>query len=92
MLDLAIAGPLSFGSVSAQSLRTTVVSIGDGDILLVRDGNNSLNVSLACIDALESRQTPRGANAGTQFQDPAPVGTDVELRLKITTGPAQRKQ
>ncbi len=52
----------------AQAIRATVLSIGDGDTLGVQQGNQTLNVHLACIDAPESNQTPHGANARTQLQ------------------------
>jgi len=46
-----------------QTLRGTVLSIGDGDTLRVREGNRSVNVRLACIDAPESSQAPFGNQA-----------------------------
>ena len=38
----------------AQTRTATVLSIGDGDTLRVREGNRTVNVRLACIDAPES--------------------------------------
>jgi len=68
----------------AQTIRATVLSIGDGDTLRVREGSRTLNVRLACIDAPESSQAPHGASARTQLQTLAPVGSAVELRVKAT--------
>ena len=68
----------------AQTIRATVLSVGDGDTLRVREGNRTLNVRLACIDAPESSQAPHGASARSQLQAFAPVGSTVELRVKAT--------
>jgi endonuclease YncB( thermonuclease family) len=69
---------------TARTIRATVLSIGDGDTLRVREGSRTLNVRLACIDAPESSQAPHGASARTQLQALAPVGSAVELRVKAT--------
>ena len=68
----------------AQSIRATVLSIGDGDTLRVREGSRTLNVRLACIDAPETSQAPHGASARAQLQAMAPVGSAVELRVKAS--------
>jgi endonuclease YncB( thermonuclease family) len=68
----------------AQTRTATVLSIGDGDTLRVREGNRTINVRLACIDAPETSQAPHGANSRTQLQALAPVGSTIELRLKAT--------
>jgi len=65
-------------------MRGTVVSIGDGDTLRIREGNRTLNVRLACIDAPETSQAPHGANARSQLQALAPLGSSVELRIQAT--------
>ncbi len=67
-----------------QTLCGTVLSIGDGDTLRVREGNRTVNVRLACIDAPESSQALFGAHAWQQLQALAPVGSSVELRIKAT--------
>jgi len=69
---------------AAQTVRATVLSIGDGDTLRVREGSRTLNVRLACIDAPETSQAPHGASARAQLQALAPVGSAVELRIKAT--------
>jgi len=69
---------------AAQTIRATVISIGDGDSLRVRDGSRTLNVRLACINAPETSQAPHGSSARAQLQALAPVGSAVELRVKAT--------
>ena len=78
---LATAGAIP---ALAQAQTTTVLSVGDGDTLRVREGNRTLNVRLACIDAPESSQAPFGVQARQQLQALAPVGSSVELRVKAT--------
>jgi len=68
----------------AQTRTATVLSIGDGDTLRVREGSRTLNVRLACIDAPETSQAPHGASARAQLQALAPAGSAVELRVKAT--------
>ena len=82
-LGVAVA-VLLHGPATAQSLTATVISIGDGDTLRVREGNRTVNVRLACIDAPESSQAPFGAQARQQLQALAPVGSSVELRIQAT--------
>ncbi|MFZ9973186.1 MAG: thermonuclease family protein [Vulcanococcus sp.] len=72
------------GAAEAQTLTATVISIGDGDTLRVREANRTVNVRLACIDAPESSQAPFGTEARKQLQELAPVGSAVELRIKAT--------
>jgi endonuclease YncB( thermonuclease family) len=68
----------------AQVQTASVLSIGDGDTLRVREGNRTFNVRLACIDAPETSQAPHGASGRAQLQALAPVGSTVELRVKAT--------
>ena len=81
LIGLVMAALLQ-GSALAQTRPATVLSIGDGDTLRVREGNRTVNVRLACIDAPESSQAPFGAQARQQLQALAPVGSSVELRIK----------
>ena len=82
MITLAL--PLAAVALLAQTRTATVLSIGDGDTLRVREGNRTLNVRLACIDAPESSQAPFGSQARQQLQALAPVGSSVELLIKAT--------
>ena len=78
--------PLSLAAVAllAQARTATVLSIGDGDTLRVREGSRTVNVRLACMDAPETSQAPFGPQARQQLQVLAPVGSTVELRIKAT--------
>jgi endonuclease YncB( thermonuclease family) len=69
---------------AAQTIRATVLSIGDGDTLRVQGGSRTINVRLACIDAPETSQAPHGTRTRAQLQALAPVGSSVELRVKAT--------
>lgn len=62
----------------------TVLSIGDGDTLRLRQGARTLTVRLACIDAPEIAQAPWGQQARRQLQTLAPIGSAVTLRSKTT--------
>ncbi|MFM9089771.1 MAG: thermonuclease family protein [Cyanobium sp.] len=62
----------------------TVISIGDGDTLRVRDGGQQVTIRLACIDAPEMAQAPYGARSRELLQRLAPVGAEVSLRVKTT--------
>jgi endonuclease YncB( thermonuclease family) len=76
--------PLAAVALLAQTRTATVLSIGDGDTLRVREGSHTINVRLACIDAPETSQAPHGASARTQLQALAPVGSTVALRIQTT--------
>jgi endonuclease YncB( thermonuclease family) len=76
--------PLAAVALLAQTRTATVLSIGDGDTLRVREGSRTLNVRLACIDAPETSQAPHGSSARAQLQALAPMGSAVELRVKAT--------
>jgi len=62
----------------------TVLSVGDGDTLRLRQGASTLTVRLACIDAPERAQAPWGQQARRQLQTLAPIGSAVTLRSKAT--------
>ena len=68
----------------AQGQSATVVSIGDGDTIRVRQAGKAITVRLACIDAPELAQSPWGQQARAQLQTMAPVGSAVMLRRKAT--------
>ena len=60
----------------------TVVSIGDGDTLRLRQAGRLLTVRLACIDAPELAQRPWGPLARHYLQERLPLGSVVTLQLK----------
>jgi endonuclease YncB( thermonuclease family) len=79
LLVLATPGP---AAVSAQTVGATVLSIGDGDTIRVRQVGRSITVRLACIDAPEIAQTPWGLQARRSLQQHLPIGRQVSLNIK----------
>ncbi len=77
----ALAWP---SEVVAQGVKATVLSIGDGDTIRVRQAGKALTVRLACIDAPETAQTPYGLKARTYLQQRLPIGREVSLNIKTT--------
>ena len=77
----ALAWP---AGVAAQGVKTTVLSIGDGDTIRVRQAGKALTVRLACIDAPETAQAPYGQQARTYLQQRLPIGREVSLNIKTT--------
>jgi hypothetical protein len=62
----------------------SVLSIGDGDTISVREGSQRIKVRLACIDAPETSQSPYGMEARKKLQGLLPVGSQVTLKTKTT--------
>jgi len=77
----ALAWP---AEVFAQGFKATVLSIGDGDTIRVRQAGKALSVRLACIDAPETAQGPYGQQARNYLQQRLPVGREVSLEVKTT--------
>jgi endonuclease YncB( thermonuclease family) len=69
---------------AGQGNRATVLSIGDGDTIRVRQGGRANTVRLACIDAPETAQSPYGQQARTSLQRRLPIGREVVLDVKTT--------
>ncbi|MBE9031251.1 thermonuclease family protein [filamentous cyanobacterium LEGE 11480] len=63
-----------------------VVSVGDGDTIRVRRGNNpqSITIRLACIDAPEMRQGIYGEQSSQRLKQLLPIGETVKLRISAT--------
>ncbi len=74
-LVLLLAGPAG---------AATVLSVGDGDTIRVKDGAKRLTIRLACIDAPETAQKPYGMAARQHLQALAPVGSVVSINVKTT--------
>ena len=68
----------------AQGIKATVLSIGDGDTIRVRQAGKALTVRLACIDAPETAQTPYGLKSRQYLQQRLPIGREVSLDIKTT--------
>ena len=77
----ALAWP---SEVVAQGVKATVLSIGDGDTIRVRQAGKALTVRLACIDAPETAQTPYGLKSRQYLQQRLPIGREVSLDIKTT--------
>jgi endonuclease YncB( thermonuclease family) len=77
----ALAWP---SEVVAQGVKATVLSIGDGDTIRVRQAGKALTVRLACIDAPETAQTPYGLKSRQYLQQRLPIGREVSLNIKTT--------
>ena len=71
-------------ALQAQTDRATVLSIGDGDTIRVRQAGKALTVRLACIDAPETVQTPYGQLARMYLQQRLQIGRQVSLNIKTT--------
>lgn len=63
---------------------TTVLSVGDGDTIKVKNNNEALTVRLVCIDSAETRQVPWGKMATTKLKELLPVGQVVNLQVVDT--------
>ena len=83
MLGLGWLG-VQAGLAQPQGLSATVLSIGDGDTIRVRQSGRAVTVRLACIDAPETAQTPHGQQARSYLQQRLPVGREVRLEVKTT--------
>ena len=84
LLQAALAGILMLTPLQAQAQSVTVLSIGDGDTIRVRQGGRAITVRLACIDAPETAQSPWGQQARRALQQQLPVGQPVNLAIKTT--------
>ncbi len=67
-------------SALAQNTPTTVVSIGDGDTLRVRQSGQVTTIRLACVDAPERAQSPWGQQSTSRLKQLLPPGTPVQVR------------
>jgi endonuclease YncB( thermonuclease family) len=84
MIVTALAALALPAGVVAQGVSATVLSIGDGDTISVRQAGKALTVRLACIDAPETAQSPWGQQARRYLQQRLPIGRKVSLHVKTT--------
>lgn len=77
---ISLASPLRAGETAEE--QATVLSIGDGDTLRVKQGERAITVRLACIDAPEMAQSPWGANSRASLRARLPIGSVVNLRVQ----------
>ena len=71
---------IAFWSLPASG--STIISVGDGDTIRIRDGSEKLTVRLACIDAPEISQDPYGERSRDFLRNILPIGTKVTLRIQ----------
>ena len=72
---------LSPASGLAQNTPATVVSVGDGDTLRIRQsGGQAATIRLACVDAPERAQSPWGQQSTSRLKQLLPPGTAVQIR------------
>jgi endonuclease YncB( thermonuclease family) len=85
LLSIVLLAPtLAAPTALAQGGSATVVSIGDGDTIRVRQAGRLVTVRLACIDAPEMAQAPYGAQARRYLQTRLPIGSSVRLIPQTT--------
>ena len=84
LLAAAVLVELSWPDLAVAQVGTTILSIGDGDTIRVRQGGKMLTVRLACIDAPETAQSPYGQHARAYLQQRLPIGREVSLEVKTT--------
>jgi endonuclease YncB( thermonuclease family) len=77
----ALAWP---AGVAGQDVTATLLSIGDGDTIRVRQAGRVITVRLACIDSPENAQAPYGQQARRYLQQRLPIGREVSLNIKTT--------
>ncbi|MBD2207783.1 thermonuclease family protein [Calothrix sp. FACHB-1219] len=81
---LAIAAMLLSGLPSTAQTNLpamTVVSVGDGDTLRVRNQQGqTVTIRLACVDAPEMKQQPWGQNSANRLKQLLPVGKSIKVR------------
>jgi micrococcal nuclease len=64
----------------AQNAPATVVSIGDGDTLRVRESEQVTTIRLGCIDSPERAQSPWGQQSTSRLKQLLPPGKAVQVR------------
>jgi endonuclease YncB( thermonuclease family) len=74
-----LVGPWLVPARAEADFRARVVSIGDGDTIRVRRGEQLWTIRLACIDAPEMAQVPNGERARRYLQTRLPLDHDVTI-------------
>jgi len=84
-IAIALLLVLALPAAAAPAPNERVLSIGDGDTITVRHGNDApIRVRLACIDAPEMAQQPAGPAARRALQQLLPLGSPVVLAVQTT--------
>lgn len=76
--------PTLLGLTEPPTGAAIVLSVGDGDTLLLQEAGRQMTVRLACIDAPELAQAPEGEQARALLLKLAPPGTTLRLRTQTT--------
>jgi endonuclease YncB( thermonuclease family) len=84
LIALVLAPLLLTPACAAPAPNATVVSVGDGDTIRVRQGGELITVRLACIDAPETAQAPYGQQARRYLHQRLPLGTAINIEVKTT--------
>ncbi len=66
--------------VLAQNVSPTVISVGDGDTLRIREAGQVTTIRLGCIDAPERAQSPWGQKSTSRLKQLLPLDTIVQIR------------
>ncbi|WP_028954526.1 thermonuclease family protein [Synechocystis sp. PCC 7509] len=82
LIKISLVFPLLFSPslALAQNAPATVISIGDGDTLRVRQSGQVTTIRLACVDAPERSQSPWGQQSTSKLKQLLPPGTPVQVR------------
>ncbi len=82
LVKVSIVFPLLLTPLSAiaQTTSATVVSVGDGDTLRIRQSGQVMTVRLACVDSPERAQSPWGQQSTSRLKQLLPPGTPVQVR------------
>jgi micrococcal nuclease len=76
-----VASAAATTSTVAQNELPQVVSVGDGDTVLVKQDGKTFTLRLGCIDAPESAQTPWGQQSANRLKQLLPSGQAVQVRV-----------
>ena len=71
---------LSPASGLAQNTPATVVSVGDGDTLRIRQSGQVTTILLSCVDDPERAQSPWGQQSTSRLKQLLPAGKAVQVR------------
>ncbi len=82
LVKISLVLPLLFSSslALAQTTPATVVTIGDGDTLRIRQSGQVTTIRLSCVDAPERAQAPWGQQSTSKLKQLLPLGTTVQVR------------
>ena len=84
LVVMALAAVAWPADVASQAVSATVLSIGDGDTIRVRQADKAITVRLACVDAPETAQSPYGQQSRNYLQQRLPIGREVSLNVTTT--------